>query len=280
MGKKNILSIVIFVLACIAVGTMLFLNRSKIQKNTGEGTFSEEGILEETGKMQESKSAFWWLNSGGVMTMDNNLAKTNFGGLPEGSKWQKKYAKTNSRDTDGGYYPQNIFRLVTRNKWEDLTQQLYFNIDAINLSDSSYRDASNGVLLFNRYQDGDNLYYTGLRVDGHAVIKKKIKGKYYTMAEKKIFAPDDGYDKTDNPNMLPLHTWIGIKSEVRNAGDVVDIKLYIDKGQKGDWQLVLEMQDKGDKYGKAPFLDEGYAGIRTDFMDVQFKNFAIQEQNN
>ncbi len=277
MGKKIIFYIVVFVLICIAAGAMFFSNRSKIQEKLKGATFSKEGALEETGKMEESKSASWWLNSGGVMTMDENLAKTNFGGLPEGSKWQKKYAKTNSRDTDGGYYPQNIFRLVTRDRWKNLSQQLYFNIDAVNLSDSSYRDASNGVLLFNRYQDGDNLYYTGLRVDGHAVIKKKIKGKYYTMVEKKIFARSDGYDREDNPNILPLHTWLGIKSEVKNVGGEVDIKLYIDKEQKGDWQLVLEIQDRDDKYGKSPFFEEGFGGIRTDFMDVSFKDYNIKE---
>lgn len=277
MDKKPIYYIVTFVLVCIIAGMILFLIRSKFLGRIGEVTFSEVGVLEETGKMKESGNASWWLNSGGVMTMNKNLAKTNFGSLREGSKWQKKYAKTNSRDTDEGYYPQNIFRLVTRTKWKNLSQQLYFNIDKINLSDSSYRNESNGVLLFNRYQDGDNLYYTGLRVDGDAVIKKKINGKYYTLAEKNIFPSDDKYDSIDNPNVLPLHDWLGMKSEVNNISGEVNIKLYIDKEQKGNWQLILEVQDKGNKYGKAPFSEEGYGGIRTDFMDVSFKDYSIKE---
>lgn len=277
MKKKTIIVTSIFALLLLTAIIAVYFNRLRIEKNITKGAFSEGGTLEEAGKMEASKNASWWLNSGGLMTMDQDHGKTNFGSLLEGSKWQKLYAKTNSRDTDDGYYPQNIFRLVSRDKWKNFTQQLYFNIDAINLSDSSYRDASNGILLFNRYQDGDNLYYTGLRVDGHAVIKKKIKGKYYTILEKEIFSSPKKYDRDSNPNLLPLHIWIGIRSEVRNVGgDTVDIKIYVDKDGKGDWQLILETEDKDDKYGKAPFLDEGYVGIRTDFMDVEFKDYSIK----
>lgn len=279
--KKNIQKTVIYfaipVFLLIAVSCAFFLYHKKAVKNSLPLTFSQEGTVAETGKMPESKSLGWWLNSGGVMEMKNGFAKTNFGPLPEGSQWQKLYAKNNSRDTDDGYYPQNIFRLVTRGNWQDLAQEVYFNIDKINLSASDYRDESNGVLLFNRYQDGDNLYYTGLRVDGHAVIKKKINGKYYTLKEKKIFTNNGKYDRDKNPGLIPLHTWLGIKSEVRNVdSDTVDIKLFIDWEQKRDWQLVLETQDKSSDYGKAPFLKAGHAGIRTDFMDVAFQNYKIQ----
>jgi hypothetical protein len=155
---------------------------------------------------------------------------------------------------------------------------VYFKIDNNNLSESQYKNESNGVLLFNRYQDGDNLYYTGIRVDGQAVIKKKIKDKYYTLAEKEIFGKSKDCERDNNPNLIPQNRWIGIRSELKDAGgNTVSIKLYIDKEEKGDWQLVLEAKDKGDKYGKSPFLEKGYAGIRTDFMDVRFRDFMLQK---
>jgi hypothetical protein len=235
-------------------------------------------ILEESGKMEKSGNTEWWLNSGGIayLNSENNPIATNQGNLIQGSKWQKLYANNNSRDTEGGFHPQNIFRLVTRNKWQDLEQQLYFKINKINLSKSEYRNESNGILLFNRYQDGDNLYYTGLRVDGDAVIKKKIDGKYYTIKEKHVFTGGKKYDTNNNPNLLPASTWVGIKSEVVNISeDAVEIKLYVDKEGKGDWQLVLEATDKADQYGSAPFADAGYGGIRTDFMDVEFRGYQI-----
>jgi hypothetical protein len=202
---------------------------------------------------------------------------TNVGNLPKDSKWRKLYAKTNPRDTDDGYFPQNIFRLVNRYQWKNYSQEVYFNILKINLSQSEYRNGSNGVLLFNRYQDGDNLYYTGLRVDGHAVIKKKIKDKYYTLAEKKIFDNGNKFDREKNPSLLPLDKWIGIKGEVENIdSETVRLRLYVDQEQSGSWQLALEINDSKNKFGNGPFLKQGYAGIRTDFMDVKFKNYSLQ----
>ena len=275
--KMIIFIAIFFFIIVILLSAAYYVYRQNFFHKPPVLTFSEKTTLEEAGKMSDSQSPNWWLNSGGVMEIDNGSARTNFGPLPENSRWQKLYAKTNSRDTDGGYYPQNIFRLVTREKWQNLDQQLYFNIDTINMSASDYRNESNGVLLFNRYYDGNNLYYVGLRVDGHAVIKKKINGKYYTLAEKDILSGGKKYDQNDNPNFIPLHRWIGIRSVVTNADSrAVDIKFYVDLDQTGNWQLVLEKKDKGSAFGDAPLTDPGHAGIRTDFMDVAFQNYKIQ----
>jgi hypothetical protein len=42
----------------------------------------------------------------------------------------------------------------------------------------------------------------------------------------------------------------------------------------------LEKKDEGNSFGESPFLKEGYAGIRTDFMDVEFNNYKIEEIKN
>lgn len=228
--------------------------------------------------MKKSKSATWWVNSGGMAYEQKGIVTTNEGNLDKDSYWRKLYEKTNSEDTDDGYHPQNIFRFVNRHKWQNISQQVYFYIDQINLSSSKQRDASNGVLLFNRYQDGDNLYYVGLRVDGFAVIKKKIDGEYFTLEDKQIFSPDKKYDRVNNSNFLPLKTWIGIKSEVRNIDSkTVEIKLYVFENNKKEWTLVLDTKDKGDEYGDKPIASSGYAGIRTDFMDVRFRDYGVSE---
>jgi len=254
----------------------LLKNRSEI----GERLSQPERtlILEESSDMLSSKSPDWWLNSGGVMQFFGPEFQTNFGELPENSSWKKLYAKSNSKDTDGGYHPQNIFRLVTKSQWKNLDQSVYFYIDKINLSESSNRNQSNGVLLFNRYRDGDNLYYTGVRVDGHAVIKKKIDGEYFTLAEKKIMSGKE-YDSQNNFNALPLKRWMGIKSEVTNIGpETVNIKLFFDQGGRGEWKQILEITDEGDDDSSSTITDKGYAGIRTDFMDVKFKDYKIKEK--
>lgn len=238
--------------------------------------FSGPGILNEAGDMDSSDSADWWLNSGGMLYFSNGTAHTIKGNLEEENKWRILYAKNNSRDTDNGYHPQNIFRLVTRDKWANFQQEGYFKITETQLSGSRFRNSSNGLLFFNRYQDGDNLYYTGVRVDGYAVIKKKIHGKYFTMAYERVYPGE--YDRKKNPNLLPINEWMGVRSEVKTEADgSVLIKVFLDRNKSGNWDLVAEAVDDGKRYGDQAIIDTGYAGIRTDFMDVEFDNYRIEE---
>ncbi len=236
--------------------------------------FSVPGILHESGDPDSTSSPYWWLNSGGEMIIEDGLGKTIHGNLPINNKWRIAYAKANPMDTDNGYHPQNIFRLVSRNVWHNFQQESYFKIDQYNVSSSTNRNESNGILLFNRYADSDNLYYTGIRVDGAAVIKKKYKGIYYTMAYKSVFP--GVYNISSNPNLLPLNTWIGLRSEVTTtSSSTVLIRLYADVGKTGQWKLVAEATDDGVKYGSGIIDNTAGVGIRTDFMDVDFTNYKI-----
>ena len=193
--------------------------------------------------------------------------------------WRVAFFISNSLDTDNVYHPQNIFRLVARNKWQNLNQETYFQITKDNLSASPNRNATNGLLFFNCYQDAFNLYYTGIRVDGAAVIKKKINGTYYTLAQKSFYYADAPYNRDTNPNLIPGQKWIGLRSEIKtNSDNTISIKLFIDKENNGNWQLALEAKDDGRSYGGAAILSEGYAGIRTDFMDAEFDRYQIIRQ--
>lgn len=238
--------------------------------------FDSKEELQEAGSMEKTQSPYWWLNSGGIFYSDSGIGKTIQKELVADNFWRELYNKNNPRDTDNGFHPQNIFRLVTRGSWKTFQQDGYFRVVANNLSKSRYRNSSNGLLFFNRYLDGDNLYYTGVRVDGFAVIKKKIKGKYYTLAYNQIYPGK--YDREKNPNLLPHNQWIGLRSEVLTIDDnSVSIKLYVDRERSGNWELVAEAVDEGKKYGKGPFMDAGHGGIRTDFMDVEFDDYRIEE---
>jgi len=238
--------------------------------------FNQMGSLSESGSLDSSTSPYWWVNSGAYMKMlSTGRGATVQGSLPASDPWRVLYNSNNSEDTDNGYHPQNIFRLVTRSKWANAAQEAYFVIKKDNLSNSSNRNSSNGILLFNRYQDGQNLYYTGLRVDGTAVIKKKKNGTYYTLAQPKGIFPGT-YDKTNSPDLMPKNKWIGLKSEVKNlANGAVEIKVYADIGWKGVWTLVAKAVDNGKTYGGSAFTQAGYGGIRTDFMDVEFENYRF-----
>ncbi len=174
-----------------------------VTSKTFTDTFSIASDLEEASDLRTTANPYWWVNSGGWMYTYNGTAKTVQGDLSTSNRWYSEYKQSSNEDTDGGLHPQNIFRLVHTKKWLNFVQQAYFKINKINLSESSNRSESNGILLFNRYQNGDDLYYTGLRVDGTAIIKKKINGTYYTLAQKKVLSGKK-YNKENNPNLLPL----------------------------------------------------------------------------
>jgi hypothetical protein len=232
--------------------------------------FDYSSVLEETSKLNESWSPYFWVNSGAKLVIEDGVGKTLQGKLPASSPWVAKYAASNPRDTDNGYQPQNIFRLITRSQWEYLQQEVYVKIMDIHPSTSSNANASNGVFLYNRFQNGDNTYYAGLRLDGSAVIKKKYDGVYYTMGEKQV------YPAGITRNVLPLKTWVGLRSVITtDTNNHVHIKLYVDNGTKGDWTLVLDTIDDGKKYGGSAITTAGYAGIRTDFMDAHFDTYKL-----
>lgn len=235
-------------------------------------SFSTSYTLEETGAATESTSSQWWLNSGGYFYSDGvGNGMTVQGSLQTNDPWRVLYARDNPVDTDNGYHPQNIFRLVTQGQWQNPIQQAYFTITAQNLSASSERDAWSGILLFNRYQDGNTLYYTGLRVDGTAIIKSKKNGTYTTLAQVPVYS--GVYNRTTNPTLLPQNSPIGLRSMVStNPDNTVSIKLYVDKNNSGTWTLAASAIDAVN-----PILNTGHAGIRTDFMDVKIANYSIDE---
>lgn len=235
--------------------------------------FDTSYTVVEAGSMSASKSLLWWVSSGAYFYSVNGIGSTIIGELPTVDPWRVAFYLANPGDTDDGYHPQNIFRLVTKSRWQNFRQETYFRIQNDNLSTSVNRNASNGLLFFNRYQDENTLYYTGIRVDGAAVIKKKVNGTYVTLAYKPFFAGSE-YNRDVNPNLLPKNVWIGLRSEVKtDIYGKVNIKVYVDNGKTGNWVLAAEATDDGKSSGGAAILNEGYAGIRTDFMDVEFDDY-------
>lgn len=282
--KKIIFSIAIIILICMIVyvaqlsrystdtpGAAVVLSITEYSPFIY--SFNEVGTLNETGSMRESPSPYWWVNSGGRMNFLQGYGETIQGSLPDDDVWRKTYAQSNSRDTDNGLHPQNIFRLITKYVWRNVRQEAYFMIMADRQSNSPNRNESNGMLLMSRYENSDNLYYAGVRVDGMAVIKKKRNGVYYILAEIPIVKGI--YNRESNRNILPKQQWIGMRSEIRTlpSGEVF-IELYTDVN--GVWRKVLSAVDDGKRFGTV-IHSTSYAGIRTDFMDVRIKGYRAEE---
>ena len=248
---------------------------SPIPQSSRDIFFSTPTLLEEAGGYESSLNNLYWLNSGALAYVYGSTSiRTLTGDLEKGSKWQRAYMVSNPIDTENGYHPQNLFRLFTKAVFSDAVYQTYFKITKIVLSQSPNRNESNGVLIMFHAKDNANLYYAGLRVDGTAVIKKKTTGDYMTLGEVPVFAFAK-YDKNSNPNLLPLDVWLGVQVKIKELPlKQEDITLSIDIGNSGMWVPMIHVIDTFQN--NVPTLFEpSHAGLRTDFMEVQMKDFTI-----
>ena len=238
-------------------------------------TFNSAGVLKESGSMNESSSPYFWLNSGAYLLAQNGLGKTVQGALPATDPWRLLYAANNPLDTGNGYYPQNIFRLVTKNSWTNYVEEMQFKIQHTNLTNTPNRDGYSGVLFFSRYRDSDTLYYAGIRMDGMAVIKKKVGGTYYTMASAKVFPGT--YNKQSMPSLLPQRQWMRMRLVTEDMLDgSVSLVLYLDKHNTGAYVEVARATDRNGLHNNTPVIGgPGYAGMRTDYQDVFFNDFKL-----
>lgn len=235
---------------------------------SGGSALSGGDTLEETARPEQSASDDFWLNSGGRFLFAGGGGSTLQGELPADDRWRIAYSRSSPRDTDDGFRPQNLFRLVTRGSAGDVRAETTFVVRRTNLTATPSRNASNGVFLFLRYVDGDHLYVAGIRVDGQAAIKKK-NGGYRTLALRPLYQGSPGaWSANGNANLIPEGTPITIAAEARNVGGgAVQIRLFVDGA------LAVEAVDDG--RGGPPY-GEGRSGLRTDFMDVEFSGFSMQ----
>jgi CheY-like chemotaxis protein len=253
--------------------------------------FNTDFKLVEAGAMKDSASATWWLNSGAYFEAKQSVGWTIHGRLPKDDPWRKRYYDAGGetrRDTEDGYEPQNLFRLVTRPTFDSFEQRCSFLIAAYNAVDSPERDAWNGLLLMSHYREehlGQDLYYAGVRVDGHAVIKKKRwrpklrRGVYTTLKEVRGIFPGT-FDRASGKILLPMGKWLKLRFKTTSNPDgSVDLGLFLTRPGTSAEELIASVRDNGtvpaaDGVRDSPVPGPGHAGIRTDFMDVRFENYS------
>lgn len=237
-------------------------------------TFGSNGTLKEASSPTTSSSPYFWLNSGAELRISGGIGSTIQGTLPLKSPFQILYAIANPLDTENGTKPQNLFRLLTKAAWGNADTSTKFRIVRTNLTDTPNRGAFSGVLLMARYRDGNNLYYAGMRQDGRAVIKKKINGTYYTLAERAVFQNGAPYHRDNNPNLIPEGKWMSLKFSVVNEGtNAVKLDLLLDEHNTGVWKSVASATDKGT--GGAAHRASASSGLRSDYFDLEMDTFRI-----
>lgn len=282
MKKNNFLYLILLVAFLVGLGVMgtrILFPESQDAQHCLSDTLDETRVIEEAASVNESLDPYWWLNSGAYLYVKDGIGHSILGQLPEEDKWRYRYFESKPETTMNGYRPQNIFRLITREKWKNVSQEAYFQITDYDLSPDKTRNQSNALLLFSRYIDSDNLYYAGLRVDGAAVIKKKLTGSYYTLGMIPVIIGQ--YNRDTNPIMLPNNKWIGEKFVVRTLADnTILLELYLDIESTGKWTQVLSIIDMDGIQGPLALRDAAYGGIRTDFMDIFIKKYVICELKN
>lgn len=209
--------------------------------------FRTAGILSEADSPAASSSAYWWLASGGQMSIANGIATT----LPG----------------------THLFQLFLRTKVRDCSLETYVRKTKDNLESAANRYPYNGISLFLRYADDNNHYYAGIRADGYVIIKKKRNGVYYTLAQKKILTGT--FNATTSPNLIPSGTWIGLRAAiVNNSSGIPTLSLFTDIGKTGIWKSALEVVDDAALFG-ASLPNAGTCGMRSDFMNLSLDDFRV-----
>lgn len=236
--------------------------------------FKRDGTLIEAKDPDASADPYLWLASGAKMILRRNQGATIEGGLHGLDIWRFRYAQRAALDTEGGYAPQNLFRLITRSVWENVRIEASFRITRDNFTESPRRNASNGLFLMPRYKAENETYLAGLRVDGMAVIRKKFHGTYVILAEKKIFEGE--YVREKDINLLPHNEWIMLRSDTTTDDEgLVHITLFMKLPDETKWTELLRATDDETLSSSPPITGALPVGIRSDFMDVEFDNLRV-----
>ena len=237
-------------------------------------TFNSDGKVEEANSMKETWSPYWWVISGGRLVIANGVGSTFSGELSPSDSLYKIYTLKDKITYDNGTHPQNAFQMLSLYQIGNLSTQIYFNRIKDNFSNFANRHAYNGEAIVARYQDVNNYYYGGLRADGNLIIKKKKNGVYQNLAIKKILSGT--YNDSTNPDLIPLKKWIGLKMVITDsASGVPTISLYTDIGKTDTWKLEISVIDDFATFGDA-IPTSGYVGVQSDFADMQFDNFKLE----
>lgn len=249
-------------------------NTDDIPVGSWKYTFNIPGVLEEAASEAKSSSTYFWLSSGGALHIADDVGRTLQGALNEKNVWRMRYGKSNALDTDGGRYPQNIFRLISRSSAGNVQVSVSFKINTINTTNTPNRGAWSGIFLMSRFRDSENVYYSGIRQDGRAVIKKKTGGTYYTLAEVPVFENPMPYDADTNPNLIPGKTWMRIRNRTVNEEGGVRVEFFLDGADGKGWTKVLSVLDYG--IGGPAHTGSGKTGIRSDFFDLELDTFSVE----
>lgn len=214
-----------------------------------DGLISNEYAFWSPSSSSARHDAVWQLNSGSLFAKGG----VGFTGVPD----DREPNAASSNGTDSA-----ILRLLTNQA--DLTNfEVSFKLrhEGFVTTSSTPAVAWDGVHVFLRYADEENLYYASVnRRDGTTQIKKKVSGgpsnggTYYTLA--------------DGKNPFTIGAWQSVRATIEDQSDgSVAISLF------ADGRLVARAVDKGTG---GPVIRSGQSGIRGDNSQFSFDDFVVR----
>jgi hypothetical protein len=197
------------------------------------------------------RSPNWDMNSGSLFLRDNRA----WSGVPD-------TVVPNAKSTNGTN--SAIYRMMTkRSDFKDFTVSFTLNVNNLTSTTKTPAVGWDGVHVFLRYINEQELYYASVfRRDGKVVIKKKKPGgvsnggTYYDIS-------------TYQTKSFPIGVDTKVKATIKTVGTTVEIKLFVND------VLVVSAIDDG-KIGGAPILSQGKTGIRGDNTDFTFDDFKVE----
>ncbi|MBI4744784.1 MAG: carboxypeptidase regulatory-like domain-containing protein [Actinobacteria bacterium] len=209
--------------------------QERITVTAGNTTISPTVIMSPINNFSNSNLVFF-----DYFDRPNGLLADHYGNSDPLNKWevtsQSFYAK------DGrGWTNSPVFRAISKD-----SRFSNFTLQAKMMKMNQGNDPWEGLQLFVRYQDSDNLYAVGLRNDNTIHIKKKVSGVYTTIGQAPL-----------NTNRLGY--WYNVKVIAIEER----IQVFVDEVK------YLDVQDSS--------FSEGKVGIRTDNIEAYFDDFIVTQ---
>lgn len=171
----------------------------------------------------------------------DGLLANNYGSEDVLKKWKvtsQKFHIKNKR----GYTDSPVFRAVTQKSDFD-----NFTLSTNAMKATLGKDAWDGLQVFFRYKDYDNLYAAGIRNDNALHLKKKVAGEYFELARVEF-------------DSNRLNHWYNIKVVAQND----HIQVFVDE------IMYIDVYDSS--------FSEGKVGARTDNITANFDDYTVSTQ--
>lgn len=207
--------------------------QEQIVVNAGSTTIIPTVIMSPAGNPSNANLVFY-----DYFDRPDGLLADHYGNNDSLNKWE---VTSQSFYVKNGYGWTNspVFRAINKNG-----SFSNFTLQAKMMKTNQGNDPWEGLQLFVRYQNSDNLYAVGLRNDNTIHIKKKVSGVYTTIGQTTLDTNRLGH-------------WYKVKVVASDAR----IQVFVDEVKH------LDVQDSS--------FSEGKVGIRTDNIEAYFDDFIV-----